>query len=114
MKSNKENKPCRGEMFCMDVGVKIIDKAAYPLALQFYRSQGYAWTPSPEDTLIVAELDGELIGAVRLFEEHGFTNFLTHIFRPIMGRLDMKGSRLLRLRSSCRPVSLNIPSGIVG
>lgn len=40
-------------------------------ARRFYRSRGYGGGIRPEDTVLLAERDGRLVGVVRLAPEHG-------------------------------------------
>jgi GNAT superfamily N-acetyltransferase len=42
-----------------------------PTVAELYREWGYRAAAGPEDTLIVAEDGGELVGVVRLAREHG-------------------------------------------
>ncbi len=77
------------------VSVRIAVPVEYPEVTAFYRTQGYATEPGSDETVFVAEVDGRIVGAVRLAVEQG-VRLLRGMFIDDAHQRRGIGSRLLR------------------
>lgn len=67
-----------------------------PAVAELYREWGYRAAARPEDTLIVAEDNGALVGVVRLAREHGHVVLRGMRIQPAYQRSGL-GTRMLEL-----------------
>lgn len=55
----------------MSVSVRLGAAADLPAVAELYRETNYRSQATPDDTLVLADLEGRIIGVVRLVVEHG-------------------------------------------
>lgn len=79
----------------MSVSVRLGSASDLPAVAALYREWNYSGKALPDDTLIVAEDDGQIVGVVRLVLEHGHCLLRGMRVQPQYQRTGV-GTRMLR------------------